>query len=382
MNNNKLSVNYMKRVDPKIIAFYLPQYHPIKENDEWYGKGFTEWTNVAKAKPCFKGHIQPKVPSDLGFYDLRIPEVRTAQAELAKEAGIDAFCYYEYWFGNGKYLMEKPLQEVVRLKEPNFPFCICWANHRWYKKDWDPRMQELKQTLLMDQVYPGIDDIRNHFYHLLPAFKDTRYYKVDNRLLFVILDIKSLPDYPLFKNTWNQLAKENGLPDFYFLSYTGRMNDVDKEPYTLSEATILSLVTNIEYRNNFSKFNIIRDAIKKRLSRFLRIPLMVYSYKKAMKYLLNPVVSKENVIPVIVPNWDYTPRRGNSDLIFKDAKPEYFKEHVRQAIEYISDKPVEKQLLFLKSWNEWGEGNYMEPDLEFGKGRIEALHQILEEVRK
>ena len=169
---------------PKIIAFYLPQYHPVKENNEWFGEGFTEWTNVAKAKPLFKGHDQPRVPRDLGFYDLRIPEVRAKQAELAKEAGVDAFCYYHYWFGNGKKLLEMPLERVVELGEPNFPFCVCWANHSWYKKDWNPDTKVLTENLLVEQTYPGDKDIIEHFLYLLPAFKDPRYYKIDGRLVF------------------------------------------------------------------------------------------------------------------------------------------------------------------------------------------------------
>lgn len=138
-----------------VIAYYLPQYHPIPENDEWWGKGFTEWTNVAKAKPMFRGHYQPIVPADLGFYDLRVPEVREEQARLAQEAGIDAFCYWHYWFGNGKQLLERPLNEVVASGKPDFPFCIGWANHSWMKKSWNNQVSRFCQDLLIEQEYPG-----------------------------------------------------------------------------------------------------------------------------------------------------------------------------------------------------------------------------------
>ena len=136
----------MKEFNPQILAFYLPQYYPTPENNEWYGEGFTEWTNVAKAKPSFRGHVQPKIPTDLGFYDLRLPQVRQKQADLAKEAGVTAFCYYDYWFGDGKVALDLPIKEVVRLGEPDFPFCFCWANHSWYKKSWNPDANKLDQN--------------------------------------------------------------------------------------------------------------------------------------------------------------------------------------------------------------------------------------------
>ena len=155
-----------------VIAFYLPQFHPIPENDEWWGKGFTEWTNVGKAKPLFCRHYQPRVPADRGYYDLRMPEVRNAQAELAKEAGIDAFCYWHYWFGNGKQLLEQPLKMVVEQGKPDFPFCLAWANHTWYKKRWNSDVSRFSQEVLMEQQYPGIQDIDDHFYTMLPVFRD------------------------------------------------------------------------------------------------------------------------------------------------------------------------------------------------------------------
>ena len=194
----------------RFIAFYLPQFHPTPENDEWWGKGFTEWKNVVKARPLFRGHEQPKIPSDLGFYDLRVPEVREEQARLAKEAGIEAFCYWHYWFGNGKRLLERPFNEVLESGKPDFPFCLAWANHSWYKKLWDPNAPK-KDILLAEQTYPGVEDYVNHFKTLLPAFKDKRYLKVDGKLFFVLYSINDFKDVSLFINTWRTLAKENGL---------------------------------------------------------------------------------------------------------------------------------------------------------------------------
>ena len=372
----------MSIFNPKILAFYLPQYYPTQENNEWYGEGFTEWTNVARAKPCFKGHVQPKIPTDLGFYDLRLPQSREKQAMLAKEAGISAFCYYDYWFGNGLTALDLPLQEVVRLGEPDFPFCLCWANHNWYKKSWNPVAQKLDQKILREQLYPGESDYAAHFNKLLPAFKDKRYYKIDGRLLYVVLAADVLPDFKLFKETWNNLSRENGLPEFYFLSYTPKINVIDKYPFTETEGTVLSLLTNIEFKQNYSLVQMYKDKLIKYISTKLNRPLMKYSYKTAMRYLLDPVVENERVIPVVIPNWDYTPRRGASDLIFHNATPELFKQHVKEAFNYIKNKPEEKQIVFIKSWNEWGEGNYMEPDMEYGKGRIIALREAIEEFKR
>ena len=166
----------MEEFRPRIIVYYLPQYHPTPDNDKWWGKGFTEWTNVGKAKPLFRGHYQPKGPADLGYYDLRLPEVRAAQVELAKEAGIDGFCYYHYWFGGGKQELELPFNEVLRTGEPDFPFCLCWANEPWHAKFWNMDGTVSKRTLI-DQQYGNEEEWKLHFEHVLPAFKDKRYIK-------------------------------------------------------------------------------------------------------------------------------------------------------------------------------------------------------------
>ena len=205
--------------EPKIIAFYLPQYHPTPHNDEWWGKGFTEWTNVAKAKPLFGGHYQPKIPADLGFYDLRLPEIREQQAELAREAGIDGFCYYEYWFGNGHEELELPFKEVLESGKPDFPFCLCWANESWYKKFWNNDGAVIDKKILAKQTYPGDEDIRNHFFARLNAFRDSRYMKYEGKLIYVIYKPLEHPEVKHFIQVWQQLAKENGLPEFYFIAF-------------------------------------------------------------------------------------------------------------------------------------------------------------------
>ena len=367
---------------PHVLAFYLPQYHPVKENNEWFGEGFTEWTNVAKAKPLFRGHQQPRVPTDLGFYDLRIPEVRDKQAALAREAGISAFCYYHYWFGNSVKILEKPLEAVVELGKPDFPFCICWANHSWFKKNWNPDTKNIDQRLLLEQTYPSEKDIIEHFNYLLPMFCDSRYYKIDGRLVFVLYDCVNFPDFKKFKQLWNKLAKVHSLPEFYFIGYTAQVYMTSSSIFEDFDGVVLSLIMSVDSRKQYSKFQSLKKIIKARVSEFFNYPLRVYSYKDALPYLLDEVERQEKIIPEIMPNWDYTPRRGAGGLILKDSTPELFMQHVEKALDMIKDKPIEKQILMLKSWNEWGEGNYMEPDLLYGKGYINALKFILNKYKE
>lgn len=363
----------------KVIAFYLPQYHPIPENDKWFGKGFTEWTSVAKAKPLFKGHYQPHVPADLGFYDLRVPEVREEQAMLAQEAGIDAFCYYHYWFGNNKQLLEKPLQEVIKSGKPDFPFCICWANHTWYKKTWDSDSSTLELKKIMPQEYPGIDDIKQHFYALLPAFKDKRYYRIKDKLAFVIYNVKDIPDVVEFKSVWNQLAKENQLPGFYWIAYTADKNDLSTDLFMSFDSTILSLPLSFFVKQRKGGLLKIISIVKELMGKILHRPAFVYSYKDVYHEFIDPVCQSENVYPVIIPNWDNSPRRSTGAVIYTDSTPKLFEKHVNEALDMIKGKKEEDKIVFLKSWNEWGEGNHMEPDLRYGKGFIYALKKALYE---
>ena len=363
----------------KVIAFYLPQYHHIPENDRWYGRGFTEWTSVAKAKPLFKGHYQPRIPADLGFYDLRVPEVREEQAELAKEAGIDAFCYYHYWFGNNKQLLEKPLQEVVRLGKPDFPFCLCWANHTWYKKTWDSDTSTLNLKEIMPQEYPGKEDIEQHFYVLLSTFKDERYYKIKGKLAFVIYNVKDLPNVDEFKTIWEDLAVKNQLPGFFWIAYTAEISDLNTERFKKFDSTILSLTLSFFVKQRKGGVSKIVSIAKELLGKLRSKPAFVYKYKDVYHNFVAPICKSEKVYPVIIPNWDNSPRRKTGAVIYTDSTPKLFKKHVEEALDLIKDKTEDDKILFLKSWNEWGEGNYMEPDLKYGKGYIHALREALYE---
>lgn len=381
----------------RVIAYYLPQYHPIPENDKWWGKGFTEWRNVAKAKPLFKGHDQPRIPADLGYYDLRMTEVREEQARLAQEVGIEGFCYWHYWFGRERELLERPFLEVLRSGKPDFPFCLGWANHSWTNKTWTVGQKFVKDSMLMEQTYPGIDDYIVHFNKYLEAFKDDRYIKVDGKLLFVVFSPLQIPDALCFVKTWNSLAKENGLCGFHFVGITSNFeihtSYYQKNKYKLnysnvSAATFYNRVLNAGFDAvNSRGSNRAEIAVKsfgkyyfhKILSHFFNINWVAkFDYASICKFLYVEEDKWNNVYPTIIPNWDRSPRSGRKALIWYNSTPELFYKQILRALELIKNKPTEHKIIFLQSWNEWGEGNYMEPDLTYGHGYLEALKKALE----
>lgn len=358
----------------KVIAFYLPQFHPTKHNDEWWGKGFTEWTNVAKAKKLYPGHYQPKVPADLGFYDLRMPQVREEQAQLAKEAGVTGFCYYHYWFSEGHEELDIPFKEVVRLGKPDFPFCLCWANETWYSKFWN-KDGFAKKKMLAEQLYLGEKDNEAHFYSLLNAFKDKRYIKVDGKLLFMIYSPFKFKHFKEFKNQWNTLAIENGLPEFYFVAQTLYADKVE-EVFSMG----FDGVNHCHRLDNVLSYKFIRRTMKL-IKRIVKIPFVI-PYKKAIQHVVTDIDFNENVYPTMMPNWDHTPRSVDGGTVLHNATPNLFEFHAKDILKTTEKKSDSHKIVFLKSWNEWGEGNYMEPDLKYGKGYINALKKALIEFKK
>lgn len=364
---------------PEVIALYLPQFHPTPNNNKWWGEGFTEWTNVGKAKPLFPGHDQPKVPSELGYYDLRLAETRQKQSDLAKEAGISAFCYYHYWFGNGIEELELPFEEVVKCGNPDFPFCLCWANESWHKKFWTD-FNVSQKIMLREQLYPGKQDIEDHFYRLLPAFKDSRYFKVSGRNLFMIYKPFEYPEIELFIKEWNRLANQESIPAFYFVAQIQECPDQNKIDKLINMGfDAVNIVGLYEAsRELYQSYSPLKRFLK-RITRFISHKVLsypeVYEYKNVFKFFNNQLVAREDCIPTLIPNWDHTPRSGKNGLVYKNSTPSLFKKHVDETMAYIEKKS--NKLVFLKSWNEWGEGNYMEPDLRWGRGYIEALKEIL-----
>lgn len=354
---------------PRLIAFYLPQFYPTKENDEWWQPGFTEWTNVGRAKPLFPGHHQPKVPADLGYYDLRVPETREKQVELAKEAGIEGFCYWHYWFA-GKRLLDRVFREVVESGKPDFPFCLCWANHSWLKKVWDPTKPN---TMLMEQTYPGEQDYIDHFNAMLPAFKDPRYMKCNGKLIFGVFAALDIPDMELFKNTWNRLAKENGLEGFWFFGLCYGMDNGNK---VIDKGFDAACVDYMQMQNIIK--NPIKDFMWHVVRKFTSFPKYM-SYNKYMKDIERYFQPKSKFIPCIGPNFDHSPRSRNRGVILLGSTPQKWYKLCCSIFDKVKQRSHEENIVVVKSWNEWGEGNYLEPDLQFGKQYIYMTRKAIED---
>ena len=381
----------------RVIAFYLPQFHPIPENDKWWGKGFTEWTNVAKAKPLFRGHYQPRIPSDLGFYDLRVPEVREQQAAMAREAGVEGFCYWHYWLGNGKKLLQRPFEEVLLSGKPDFPFCLAWANHDWTTKTWQRGKGTLdSQTLIAKQQYFGDEDYISHFNYVLPAFQDHRYITIDGKPVFFIYDAYHFANVSHFMDLWRKMAVANGLKGIHFVAICNSTTTISRTldgtlkrvmPNLHSSAEVYQNLLNLGFDaiNSFGKSRAEmlsvgkyqRLAQKALRSVFGFIPAVRFNYPKVVPYFFAPEDSWENVYPSVLPQWDRSPRAGNYDGIYINATPKNFKEHLQKALSVIQKKTDEHKILLLRSWNEWGEGNYVEPDCKYGHGFLNALNECL-----
>ena len=364
----------------KVIAYYLPQFYPCEFNDKWYGKGFTEWTNVGKAKPLFKGHYQPKVPADLGYYDLRLPEVAEKQAILAREAGVFGFAYWHYWWA-GKRLLDMPAERMLTTMKPDFPFMFAWANENWYKKQWDTDTR--KDTLIMEQTYPGLEDNRAHFEYCLPFFKDKRYITFDGKPVFFIYKPLKFEHLNEFISQWNCWIKEEGLADsFYWMAMCeNRFEEFNQ---------IISMGFDcVNFSHGGRRIGIPTDekglshyifSLRIRLARLLKTP-MRYDYRKIVDTIwVDEFDKREDVSPVLIPNWDHTARSGIKGYVFTHNSPDVFERLATKVIEHVQEK--NNKIIMLKSWNEWAEGNYMEPDLKYGKQYIEILGRVVETLRQ
>lgn len=365
----------MSNKKARLIALYLPQYHPIPENDKWWGKGFTEWTNVAKARPLFKGHYQPHLPADLGFYDLRVPEVRIKQANLASEYGIEGFCYWHYWFGNGKRLLDRPFNEVLKSGEPDYPFCLAWANETW-SGIWGG----LPDRILIEQTYPGLSDYEAHFNAIVEAFFDKRYITIDGEPLFLVYNIKHLPDPKEFTDYWRKLATRAGLKGIYFVAHelpTCNPADFGFDAVVLNiiPAVYHDLAKLTETRSDrfFSSLtgSDFKDFYRRRIAKKPNI----YSYKHFVN--VGTVTLREDIMqfPMVLPNWDNTPRSSERGFVFHGSTPELFRRHLRSAIDQVSIRKHDERVIFVKSWNEWAEGNHLEPDMSFGRSYLEVVKE-------
>lgn len=364
----------------KPIAYYLPQYHPIPENDKWWGKGFTEWTNVTKASPLFKNHYQPRYPADLGYYDLRLAEIREAQANLAKENGIYGFCYYHYWFGDGKQLLERPFNEVLEKGKPDFPFMLCWANQTW-KGVW---FGEGEGKTLIQQSYPGIEDYENHFKFLVKAFKDKRYITINEKPVFQVYMPMDIPDLPQFVLVFRKLAVDYGLNGIYLMACNVQ---ISWNPHDHGfDGVVSSLFHTFRFKekNTIFKQGTLMGKVEYKWKKFIegkpiesRRKPKIYNYQDVVNLISQWPNKDYDYFPMVIPDWDNSARAGHKSMILKGSTPEKWKNQVEKALNYANSSKASEKLIFIKSWNEWAEGNYLEPDKKWGKSYLEVIKKIL-----
>lgn len=349
--------------DVRAIAFYLPQYHPIPENDSWWGRGFTEWTKVVGAKPLFHGHHQPQLPEALGFYDLRLPEVRAAQAQLAAEYGIHGFCYYHYWF-NGKRLLERPFTEVLTSGEPNFPFCLCWANENWTRR-WDGQNKEI----LMAQNY-SVEGDRAMIRELIPAFKDPRYIRVREMPLLLVYRAGELPDPRMTARIWREEAIAAGLPGLYLCRVESMSEAVlQQDPAQIGFDAACEFPP---HGIRVTKANIPTPGLDPDFTGF------IYDYAEvARDYAARPMPAYRRFRGVM-PSWDNTARTGRRAHLGINSNPEAYRAWLETAVNRTrADTPGDERLVFINAWNEWGEGCHLEPDRRYGLAWLEATRAAL-----
>jgi len=347
--------------DTRLIALYLPQFHPIPENDKWWGEGFSEWRNVAKGEPLFEGHYQPHLPADLGFYDLRLTETRQQQAKLASAYGIHGFCYYHYWF-NGKLLLELPFNEVLNAGQPDFPFCLCWANDPWSRR-WDGRTEDL----LQDQTYSSEDDVA-HIRWLLPALSDPRAIKIEGKPIFLVYRGKHLPNPARTTEIWRREVERAGLGEIYLIAV--------ESAWDLGwDATRVGFDAKLLFQPQFGKLitSVPRIPIPG------KEPLQVYNYSDAWSVLGNLEPVSYRRYETVFPSWDNSPRVGDKAVIMHNATPAAYGEQLRRAIAKVQSEPKDHRIVFINAWNEWAEGCHLEPDTRHGLAYLEATKTALQQ---
>ncbi|MBP3300546.1 MAG: glycoside hydrolase family 99-like domain-containing protein [Clostridia bacterium] len=364
----------------KTIAFYLPQFHAIPENDAWWGEGFTEWVNVKKACPLYEGHYQPRVPLNGNYYNLLDPEVLRWQAKLAREYGVYGFCFYHYWF-DGHMLLEKPMELLLREKDIDLPFCVCWANEPWTKA-WVSK----HDNILIAQRYGDQKEWTEHFNYFLPFFKDPRYIKNNGKPLVILYRPDLIECLNDMLDCWENLAKENGFPGLEF-GYQQIHFDLQKN----KDDSRFSY--NIEYQPNYANHDLTQGKLSllRKVKRWL-VPklqkiginieqvraqgLIKRDYDQVWNAVLARNPSSEKSVPGAFVDWDNTPRRQERGSVFVGATPEKFERYMTEQIKRARDV-YHQDMLFLFAWNEWAEGGYMEPDEKYGFSYLEALRNAL-----
>jgi lipopolysaccharide biosynthesis protein len=353
----------------RALAVILPQFHPIPENDKWWGKGFTEWINVVKAKPRFNNHYQPHIPADLGFYDLRLAETRAAQAEMAQAHDIHGFCIHHYWF-NGKRLIETPVQRMLESKKPNFPFMLCWANENWTRR-WDG----LDKEILIEQNYSE-DDHRNHAKWLCEnVFNDSRYIKIKGKPFFLFFNCHIIPDLKKTIEVWREEVKKQGFEDIY-------LGGVRTSQGHLQDADALGLDVVIEWQPDWQNLwtsPSFFDRLKHKLG--IGQTYQKLQYAEVVDRMSKKPISKNKHFECIMPGWDNSARRKQNAFILDNSTPEKYAEWLENVCERATVYSDEENYVFINAWNEWAEGNHLEPDQKWGKAYLEKTKRVLEKYK-
>lgn len=343
----------------KTIAFYLPQFHPIPENDLWWGKGFTEWTNVSKAQPQFLGHYQPHLPGELGFYDLRLPEIMHRQIELARKYGVSGFCFHYYWFG-GKRLLELPINNFLAAPSMNIDFCFCWANENWSRR-WDGS----ENDLLMAQNHSPEDDIAI-IEAMMPAFSDPRYIRINDKPLLIVYRASILPDAKATAARWRKRAQEMGFPDLYLVA--ARTFDItDPRPYGFDAAVEFPPHQAKGVPPMTRKYKIINPEYHGN----------IFDYAQLAERYSRQTESQFVNFKTVVPSWDNEARKPGSGHTFVNALPELYAKWLSDAAQITLQFKPEERLLFINAWNEWAEGAHLEPDRYYGYAYLQATANVL-----
>lgn len=361
----------------RVIAINLPQFYPFKENDEWWGKGFTEWTNVTKAKPRYRGHYQPQLPTDTGFYDLRLPEARQMQADMAKEYGIYGFCYYHYWF-NGDLLMSRPLDEILSSGKPDFPFMYCWANENW-SRVWDGS----NEKVLMQQNYSEDDDIKHIKYLCENVFVDKRYIRIEGKPFFVIYKPHLFPNIERSIQIWREIAGEYKIDLYLAFNRQLGYSDSDCEAF-LSKGFDVSINFQpiCDENNDFLKSQKYLYYVKRVLAALFnhRRYTKIYDYKAWVDYRISRTKPQYKEYPCVSPGFDNSPRRvGKNFFAFKNANPEDYRRWLKYYMDTFEPFSEEENFIFVNAWNEWAEGNHLEPDIKWSRKFLEATKRVIDE---
>lgn len=358
--------------DLRAIAFYLPQYHPIQENDAWWGRGFTEWRNVTKASPLFPGHAQPHLPADLGFYDLRLPEVRESQATLALQYGIHGFCYYHYWF-NGRRILQRPFEEVLASGKPNFPFCLCWANENWTRA-WDGGEKEI----LLGQNY-SIQDDRDHIKSLIPALLDRRYIRINDKPLLLVYRTELLPDALATATIWREEAMRAGVGELYLARVEGFSEGINPGDIGFDAAVEFAPDWRATIGNAIYRTPLFRKAVQYGWLPSTYLSQTFIEYETLIEKMLAKPMPDYPKFRCVTPGFDNSARRDKRGAVaYVGSTPELYENWLtREAALTLREKSGDERIIFLNAWNEWAEGNHLEPDLAFGHGYLQATRSAL-----